>query len=76
METSKCGLTIGPSKGIVGLLDMSLSAYAYTRYNELLLTRVLQKEEGYVTCLNPACGAGQVHGGESAYIPLSHSMYF
>lgn len=39
----------------------------FDRYNELLLQKVLQKDEGYVTCLNPACGAGQVHGGQNIF---------
>lgn len=35
------------------------------RYNDLVVQYLLRDEGGYVTCINPACGAGQVHAGES-----------
>lgn len=33
----------------------------FTRYDEILIIKLLQRDEGYVTCLNASCGAGQVH---------------
>lgn len=37
------------------------------RYEELLTQAMLREEAGYVTCIDPACGASQVHGGENIF---------
>ncbi|PVG00724.1 hypothetical protein CPB86DRAFT_728715, partial [Serendipita vermifera] len=39
----------------------------FAKFAELLVQRLLQGEPNYVTCLNPACDAGQVHSGENFF---------